>query len=121
MDRRADGGAVVRHVAVAAVQFDCQAAPTVRARPGPDIGAGAEAMTLALAELLLDGGERIVHLTGDGESRRAVSGRLAVGQIADIIAGEIIVPPPADGASFPKFSARLPRHATVVLISDFLA
>jgi uncharacterized protein (DUF58 family) len=81
----------------------------------------AAVMTLALAELLADGGERIIHLTGDGQDRRAASGRMAVGQIADIIAGEIVTPPTAHVAAFPKFSARLPRHATAVLISDFLA
>lgn len=81
----------------------------------------AAVMTLALAELLVDGGERIIHLTGDGQGQRPGSGRTAVGQIADIIAGEIVAKPTTHAAAFPKFSARLPRNATVVLISDFLA
>ena len=81
----------------------------------------AAVMTLALAELLVDGGERIIHLAGDGQNQRAASGRAAVSQIADVIAGEIVMKPTTQTADFPKFSARLPRHATVVLISDFLA
>ncbi len=102
----------------------CDTSPSMRYSSSPKLPPKAEraaVMTLALAELLIDGGERIIHLTGNGDSARAASGRTVVGQIADVIAGEIIEPTTTHASAIPKFSARLPRHSTVVLISDFLA
>ena len=68
----------------------------------------AELLLLALAALLLRGGERVRLI---GSERRAVSG---VDRLAELL--ERL--PPGDGVP-PE--APLPRHAQVVLIGDFLA
>ena len=79
-------------------------------------------MMLCMAELLIDGGERIIRLSGDGRLQRAAAaGRLAVAHMADAVAGELVAAAPADAPALPIFSSQLPRHTAVVLISDFLA
>lgn len=72
-------------------------------------------LLLALAALLIRGGERVALL---GEGRLAASGRAALERLAQpfilsrgVAVDESSVPPPAE----------LPRHAQVVLISDFLS
>jgi len=88
-----------------------EAGPTMRWRGGPDRPdkrARAELLLLALASLLLRGGERVRLLGG---ARRAFAGRGALAATADALAR--LEAPPAD--------ASLPRHARVVLFSDFLA
>ncbi len=74
-----------------------------------DKHARAGLLLLALAALLLRGGER-VGLAG----RRPVSGRIGLDAIADILARD------APDDTWPQ-SATLPRHAKLVLIGDFLA
>jgi uncharacterized protein (DUF58 family) len=69
--------------------------------------ARAELLLLALAALLLRGGER-VRLLGAG--RRSFAGRGALVPLAEALGRA--TPPPAD--------AEVPRHARVVLIGDFL-
>ena len=69
-------------------------------------------LTLALAVLLVRGGEHIALL---GEGRRPVSGGAALGQMVTWLDR-----PLATGASLPPAEA-LPRHAQVVLIGDFLS
>jgi len=80
------------------------ARPTKRAR--------AELLLLALASLLLRGGER-VRLAGasGGGGGRGLSGRGALPALATRLEGQ--AGPPADEA--------LPRHARAVLFGDFLA
>jgi len=69
----------------------------------------AELLLLALAGLLLRGGERVRLVA---PAARSVSGRAGLARLADQL-GELQAPalPPATG---------LPRHASVVLIGDFL-
>ncbi len=105
----------------------CDTSPSMRYRSSPKLptkGERAAVMMLALAELLIDGGERIVRLAGDGRPQRAAAaaGRLAVAQMADALAGEMLAEDADEPAPpIPTFNAPLPRHAAIVLISDFLA
>ena len=71
----------------------------------------AELLLLALAALLLRGGER-VRLLAPGA--RPLHGRVGLNRLAD----ELARTPDTDGLPPP---ARLPRHARVVLIGDLLA
>lgn len=71
----------------------------------------AELLLLALAALLLRGGERVSLL---GRSQRAVSGRTSLDRVAATLGRG----PEEDG--LPPADA-LPRHARVVLIGDFLS
>ena len=101
----------------------CDTSPSMRYRSSPKLPTKAEraaVMMLAMAELLIDGGERIIRLTADGRAQRAAAaGRLAVAQMADAVAGELLADAPE--SSMPSFASALPRHATVILISAFLA
>ncbi|MFL1462156.1 DUF58 domain-containing protein [Roseococcus sp. DSY-14] len=72
--------------------------------------ARAELLLLALAALLLRGGERVRLLPGPA---RAFAGRGALPALADALSRAGDAPPQADAA--------LPRHARVVLFGDFLA
>ncbi|PHK93371.1 DUF58 domain-containing protein [Pseudoroseomonas rhizosphaerae] len=86
------------------------AAPGMSWRGGegrPEKRERAELLLLALASLLLRGGER-VRLLG---ARRAFAGRGALAPLAEALSRH--APPPADDA--------LPRHARAVLFGDFLA
>jgi uncharacterized protein (DUF58 family) len=74
--------------------------------------ARAELLLLALAALLLRGGERVVLMA---PGARAVSGRAGLDRLAAELAGLA-----EDEAGVPP-RMKLPRHATVVLIGDFLA
>lgn len=68
-------------------------------------------LTLALADLLVRGGERVA-LLGSGERPRA--GRAGLNHLTRLLGA-------ADSAAEPALpSAALPRHARVVLISDFM-
>jgi uncharacterized protein (DUF58 family) len=104
----------------------CDTSPSMRYRSAKTLPTKAErsaVMLLALAELLVDGGERIIRLDSDGRPQRTVrAGRLAVAHMADTVVTELMtedtrqnIPP------LPRFTAALPRHAAVVLFSDFLA
>ncbi len=101
----------------------CDTSPSMRYRSDPKFPTKAEraaVMTLAIAQLLIDGGERIVRVTGDGRLQRGASaGRLAVGQMADAISVELLEEKPARVPEVPRFES-LPRNAAMVMFSDFL-
>lgn len=71
----------------------------------------AELLVLALAALLLKGGERVALLSG---AQPPTTGPGALGRLAAAMAGER-----AETAALPN-PAHLPRHAELVLASDFL-
>ena len=84
----------------------------------------AELLLLALAALLLRGGERVRLITPEGGAERRTAGRGALDGIADALARS------RDAADLPAAgsepgglppSIALPRHARVVLIGDFLS
>jgi uncharacterized protein (DUF58 family) len=72
----------------------------------------AELLLVALASLLIRGGERISVL---GSGVGPMSGRVALSRVAEMIGR-----PSAEAAGLPPFQP-LPRAAQLVLISDFLA
>jgi uncharacterized protein (DUF58 family) len=80
----------------------------------------AAVLTLALADLLADGGERIMHLSISGRTR-AAAGRVAVAHMADTLEQALTQPPTAPATFADNFVGTLPRHTTVTLISDFLS
>jgi uncharacterized protein (DUF58 family) len=69
-------------------------------------------LLLALAALLLRGGERVMLIAPDG---RPLAGRAGLDRLAATLDSEA----PAETGLPPR--VRLPRHASVVLIGDFLA
>jgi len=72
----------------------------------------ADLLLMALAALLIRGGERVALL---GVQERPASGRAALTRLANhLLAGE------AETPSLPQ-GERLPRHARIVLIGDFLS
>jgi len=104
----------------------CDTSASMRYRSSPNLPTKAEraaVMMLALAELLVDGGERIIVLSSDGRPQRtATAGRLAIAHLADAMTAELTTRKPAEDApEMPSFTGALPRHATAVLFSDFLA
>jgi uncharacterized protein (DUF58 family) len=72
----------------------------------------AELLLLALASLLSRGGERVALL---GAGMRPVSGRAAIARLAERLDDA----PAARDPGLPP-AERLPRHASVVLVGDFL-
>jgi uncharacterized protein (DUF58 family) len=82
------------------------ALPTKRAR--------ADLLVVALASLLIRGGERIALL---GTGAPPLSGRIALNRIAAVIDRPAAMSAPP---SLPRFEP-LPRHAQIVLIGDFLS
>jgi len=72
----------------------------------------AQVLLIALMALLIDGGEHIALL---GEQERPASGRAALNRLALSVLSK-----DETSTSLPK-RIHLPRHATVVLIGDFLA
>jgi uncharacterized protein (DUF58 family) len=99
--------------------------PSMRYRSSANLPTKAEraaVMILAMAELLTDGGERIVRLDGDGKLQKAAAaGRLAVAHMANAVTTELSSEKNTARGEMPVFAASLPRHATVILIGDFLA
>lgn len=95
----------------------CDCTPSMAFRSSKKLPTKAERASvigLGLASLMLQGGERIRLLNTQAN---ATSGRLALMQMAHHLEREIV-----DGASteIPLSPESLPRHAAVVLISDFL-
>jgi uncharacterized protein (DUF58 family) len=94
---------------------------------GVEKRARAELLLLALAALLLRGGERVLLMAPEA---RAVSGRVGLDRLAADLGGlvddgqmgdgQMGDSQMGDGSGVPP-RMRLPRHATVVLIGDFLA
>ncbi len=104
----------------------CDTSPSMRYRSKNDLPTKAErsaVMLLALAELLVDGGEQIVRLDSDGRPQRtARAGQLAIANMADAVVTELMAGDDRrNSPPLPQFTAALPRHATVILFSDFLA
>ncbi|MDX2221159.1 MAG: DUF58 domain-containing protein [Rhodospirillaceae bacterium] len=99
----------------------CDQSASMRYRSHRNLPTKAEraaVMLLALAMLLVEGGERIVRLAADGAPVRAASaGRLALMQAVDGLAADLAAPP---ASNTPNFASLLPRHATAILIGDFL-
>ncbi len=104
----------------------CDTSASMRYRSSPKLPTKAEraaVMMLALAELLVDGGERIVVIGNDGRPQRAATaGRLAIAHLADAMVADLAHRKPDENApEMPSFAGALPRHATAILFSDFLA
>lgn len=102
----------------------CDTSPSMRYRSSPNLPTKAErasVMLLTVAELLSDGGERILRLDQAGRPGRAGHGRIAVARMADALASELVADTRKEDAPEMPVFPTLPRHATVVLISDFLA
>jgi uncharacterized protein (DUF58 family) len=99
---------------------------SMRYRSSPKLPTKAEraaVMLLALAELLVDGGERIIVLRADGKPQRmAAAGRLVIAHMADALTAELTRRTSEEQTTpMPSFGGALPKHATAVLISDFMA
>ncbi len=91
------------------------ASPSMDYRSASDLPAKSERaalLVLALAWLLVRGGERVALL---GSGRLPATGRAALARLASRLGGEA-----AGGPSLPAFEF-LPRYARVVLIGDFLS
>jgi len=103
----------------------CDTSPSMRYRSSPKLPTKAEraaVMMLTIADLLTNAGERILHLAGDGQPQPATAGRVALARIADALAGELTnTTRPNSASEMPTFTISLPRNATAVLISDFMA
>jgi uncharacterized protein (DUF58 family) len=92
--------------------------PSMHWRSGPELpekSERADLLTLALAALLIRGGEHVALL---GEGMRPSTGRTALNRIAQIMST-----PHAAGRRDPGVPSDtpLPRHAQVALVGDFLA
>ncbi len=78
----------------------------------------AATLSLALAILLIEGGEKIIRLGADGSPDHGASaGRLALTHMAERLA--IDLAHPGIGGQ-PSFSSAMARHGTTILMSDFL-
>ena len=80
----------------------------------PEKSQRADLLTLALAALLIRGGEQVALL---GESVRPMTGRAALNRFTELMA--LSAGKPAAQRSIPE-DAPLPKYAQVALISDFL-
>ena len=111
-------------VAAQTVALWCDLSPSMNYHSSRNLPTKAERaaiLALALAELLVDGGERIIHLSADGRPSRAASGRVAVAHMADSLSTTIAHTGTAGTPAPLQFTTPLPRHSTIVLISDFLS
>jgi uncharacterized protein (DUF58 family) len=112
-------------VAAQTVALWTDTSPSMHYRSKPALPTKAEravVLTLALAVLLVEGGERVMRLAGNGQPQRAAAaGRLAVAQMADALAAELAANIEAHRTATPRFSVPLPRHSAVVMIGDLLA
>ena len=111
-------------VAAQTVGLWCDTSPSMHYSSGRALPTKAEraaVLLIALAELLVEGGERILYHSDDGRPHRAATGRITVAHIADALSDALAdAPRPAQtDASAPSLS--LPPHATAVLIGDFLS
>ncbi len=110
-------------VAAQTVALWCDMSPSMdysSKRNLPTKAERAAVLTIALAELLLEGGERLIRLSPTGVPQRsAASGRIAVAQLANALVTEMSAQ--SKTPVHPQFPTPLPRHAAVVLVSDFLA
>jgi uncharacterized protein (DUF58 family) len=101
----------------------CDTSPSMRYHSRKDLPTKAEraaVLNLALASLLIDGGERVIRLSPQGAPlKAAAAGKLALAQMAESLTSALETD--ASSGAFPSFAAPLPRHPAIVLISDFLA
>lgn len=94
----------------------CDRSPSMDYRSAADLPTKRERarlLLLALAALLVRGGERVAVL---GSGLRPESGRATLHRLAAVLTA----PPTANDSSLPRLEP-LPRHAQVVLIGDLLA
>ena len=92
---------------------DASASMRWRSRGGPvEKHERAGLLLLALASLLLRGGERVTMIAPDA---RPVSGRVGLDRLAETVAGTAV-----EDAGLPP-RVPLPRHSRVVLFGDFLS
>ncbi len=92
---------------------DASASMRWRSRGGPvEKHERAGLLLLALASLLLRGGERVTMIAPDA---RPVSGRVGLDRLAETVAGAAV-----EDAGLPP-RVPLPRHSRVVLFGDFLS
>jgi uncharacterized protein (DUF58 family) len=80
----------------------------------PEKAERADLLTLALAALLVRGGEQVALL---GESPRPMTGRAALGRFAEMM---MLTPPQNVRRDLP-LDVRIPKHAQVTLTGDFLS
>lgn len=80
----------------------------------PEKGYRAGVVTLALANLLIRGGERVGLISHAGGNPRPMTGRRALDRVVEALTGPSLQNnlPPAQ---------QLPRHSRLVLVSDFLS
>lgn len=114
--QRASAGWFVRETEWEAAQTVCvwrDSSPSMHWRRDgmTDKAERANLLILALAALLLRGGERVLPMY---RGARAVTGRFGLERLAADLEGS------ADGADLPA-DIPIPRHATVVMIGDFLS
>jgi uncharacterized protein (DUF58 family) len=99
----------------------CDPSPSMRYRSNrglPFKSERAATLTAAAAILLIEGGERVIRLSAEGQPVRGAStGRLALMQMIEGLAGELSAAPKATPA---RFSWPLPRHGAALLVGDFL-
>ncbi|MBM3513300.1 MAG: DUF58 domain-containing protein [Alphaproteobacteria bacterium] len=99
----------------------CDASASMRYRSTKNLALKAEraaVLTAAAGILLIEGGERLIRLSAAGEPvRGAATGRLALMQVIEGLAGELSSPPNAATA---RFEWPLPRHSAALIVSDFL-
>ena len=99
----------------------CDASASMRYRSRKSLPTKIEraaVLTAAAAILLVEGGERIVRLSSAGEPiRAAATGRLALMQLVEGLAGDLASKTDAPAG---RFTWPLPRHGAALLASDFL-
>ena len=103
-------------VAAQTVALWCDTSPSMQYRSRNTLPTKAEraaVLTLALAELLVDGGERILRIAAAGRPQRAATaGRVAVAQLADALVTDLATAHGPPEAGTPRFNAPLPRHSS---------
>ncbi len=108
-------------VSAQTVALWCDLSPSMHFRSTKECPTKADraaTLLLALGVVLIEGGEKIVRLTSDGAPAHGpTSGRLAVSHMAERLADDLERDEPP---GFPTFSSALARHATAVLVSDFM-
>jgi uncharacterized protein (DUF58 family) len=97
--------------------MDYTSADYIAAREWPTKRDRAELLLVALASLLVRGGERLTLL---GSGVAPMSGRMALSRVAELIGRDLTDPDLTDRGGLPAFEP-LPRAAQLVLIGDFLS
>jgi uncharacterized protein (DUF58 family) len=101
----------------ASPSMDYTSADYIAAGEWPTKRDRAELLLVALASLLVRGGERLTLL---GSGVAPMSGRMALSRVAELIGRDLTDPDLTDPGGLPAFEP-LPRAAQLVLIGDFLS